>query len=90
MLGDLFPQVGPIHFCTTRHTGLKTTYYLRTLQASNIEKSTISVKKEARGAAGATAATGAVSEQKKEYTAAEQQACSIDAMINGGECEACQ
>jgi ribonucleoside-diphosphate reductase alpha chain len=69
------------------HTGLKTTYYLRTLQASNIEKSTISVKKEVRGAAGAA---GAASEQKKEYTPAEQQACSIDAMINGGECEACQ
>ena len=69
------------------HTGLKTTYYLRTLQASNIEKSTISVKKEVRGAAGAAVA---VSKQKKEYTPAEQQACSIDAMINGGECEACQ
>ena len=66
------------------HTGLKTTYYLRTLQASNIEKSTISVKKEVRGVAGEPA------EQKKEYTAAEKQACSIDAMINGGECEACQ
>ncbi|MBT8038468.1 MAG: hypothetical protein KJO21_13095, partial [Verrucomicrobiae bacterium] len=62
------------------HTGLKTTYYLRTLQASNIEKSTIDIKKEVRGVAGG----------KKEYTQAEQQACSIDAMINGGECEACQ
>ncbi len=59
--------------------GLKTTYYLRTLQASNIEKATISVKKETRGLVG-----------KKEFTAAEKQACSIDAMINGGECEACQ
>ncbi len=62
------------------HTGLKTTYYLRTLQASNIEKSTIDIKKEVRGHAGA----------KKEFTPAEVQACSIDAMINGGECEACQ
>jgi ribonucleoside-diphosphate reductase alpha chain len=61
------------------HTGLKTTYYLRSLQASNIEKATIDVKKEVRGVAG-----------KKEYTKAEVQACSIDAMINGGECEACQ
>lgn len=63
------------------HTGLKTTYYLRSLQASNIEKSTIDVKKEVRGVA---------SGQKKQYTTAEKNACSIDAMINGGECEACQ
>ena len=27
---------------------------------------------------------------KKEYTEAEKQACSLDAMLNGGECEACQ
>jgi ribonucleoside-diphosphate reductase alpha chain len=61
--------------------GLKTTYYLRTLQASNIEKATIDVKKEVRGlAAGA----------KKEYTAEEKMACSLDAMLNGGTCEACQ
>jgi len=32
--------------------GLKTTYYLRTLGASNIEKATINVKKEVRGHAG--------------------------------------
>jgi ribonucleoside-diphosphate reductase alpha chain len=37
------------------HAGLKTTYYLRTLQASNIEKATVSVKKEVRGHAGAVA-----------------------------------
>jgi len=36
------------------HTGLKTTYYLRSLGASNIEKATVSVKKEVRGAAGET------------------------------------
>jgi ribonucleoside-diphosphate reductase alpha chain len=64
--------------------GLKTTYYLRTLQASNIEKSTIDVKKEVRGLAGnATPAA-------KTYTAEEKNACSIDAMLNGGTCEACQ
>ena len=61
--------------------GLKTTYYLRTLQASNIEKATIDVKKEVRGiAAGA----------KREYTADEKNACSLEAMLNGGTCEACQ
>ena len=32
------------------HAGLKTTYYLRSLGASNIEKATIAVKKEMRGA----------------------------------------
>lgn len=58
------------------HYGLKTTYYLRTLGASNIEKATVSVKKEMRGLV--------------SYTEAEVKACSIEAMKNGGECEACQ
>ncbi|MGC6505689.1 MAG: ribonucleoside-diphosphate reductase subunit alpha [Coraliomargaritaceae bacterium] len=66
------------------HHGLKTTYYLRTLGASNIEKATTSQKKEVRGRAGQT--EGA----KKQYTEAEVKACSLDAMMNGGECEACQ
>ena len=97
------------------HAGLKTTYYLRSLGASNIEKATISVKKEVRGAikegrdggqnsgdAGGThaaeitippfAMTGAApaATAKKEYTAAEKTACSIEARKNGEECEACQ
>jgi ribonucleoside-diphosphate reductase alpha chain len=49
------------------HAGLKTTYYLRTLGASAIEKATV-----------AAAVPDAV------------QACSIEAMRNGEECEACQ
>ena len=56
-------------------TGLKTTYYLRTLGASNIEKAT--VEKAPKAA-------------KLEYTAEEKNACSIEAMRNGGTCEACQ
>lgn len=60
--------------------GLKTTYYLRTLGASNIEKATVSVNKEVRG----------VSSGKKDFTAEEKMACSIEAMRNGEECEACQ
>ena len=113
------------------HTGLKTTYYLRSLGASNIEKATVSVKKEVRGAvkegqsggqnsgdAGGSHSVQAISDQqtaaaahfdttvpfngttdvvtqtarapKKEFTAAEKTACSIEAMRNGGECEACQ
>ena len=73
------------------HTGLKTTYYLRTLGASNIEKATVAVKKEVRGAAGEkTEAPAAEAPAKKTYTAEEKRVCSIEAMRNGGECEACQ
>lgn len=54
-----------------------------TSSASNIKKATIDVKKEVRG--GMAASTGG-----KTYTAEEKMACSIDAMMNGGECEACQ
>jgi ribonucleoside-diphosphate reductase alpha chain len=63
------------------HQGLKTTYYLRTLGASNIEKATISVKKETRGV---------VAGEQAEPTEEQRAACSLDAMLNGGECEACQ
>lgn len=66
------------------HQGLKTTYYLRTLGASNIEKATVSVKKTP-----AAAAEGGATE-KPVYTEAQKMACSLDAMLNGGECEACQ
>ena len=59
------------------HTGLKTTYYLRTRQASDIEKSTVTKKVSPAS-------------EKKAYTAEEVQACSIEAMMNGEECEACQ
>jgi ribonucleoside-diphosphate reductase alpha chain len=56
---------------------------LGTFFASNIEKATIDVKKEQRGVmATATAA--------REYSDAEKNACSIEAMMNGGTCEACQ
>ncbi len=59
-------------------SGLKTTYYLRTLGASNIEKATIAVKKQG------------VELPEKEHTTEERMACSIEAMRNGEECEACQ
>jgi ribonucleoside-diphosphate reductase alpha chain len=61
--------------------GLKTTYYLRTQQASNIEKATTKVNKEVRIYA---------ADAPREFTDAEKQACSLDALRNGGECEACQ
>lgn len=61
-------------------SGLKTTYYLRTLGASNIEKATVAVDKLKRGIVGS----------KKSATAEEILACSLEAMRNGEECEACQ
>jgi ribonucleoside-diphosphate reductase alpha chain len=85
--------------------GLKTTYYLRGLGASNIEKSTVAVKKEMRGAAGETKDETATRDAatllstapfpeaitaSKQYSAEEKTACSIEAMRNGGTCEACQ
>ncbi len=63
-------------------TGLKTTYYLRSTSASNIESSTKNVKKEVRGLSGVST--------KKTFSADEKLACSIEAMRNGEECEACQ
>ncbi|MDA0349947.1 MAG: ribonucleoside-diphosphate reductase subunit alpha [Verrucomicrobia bacterium] len=62
--------------------GLKTTYYLRTLGASNIEKATIKSKKEIRGLV--------AQDTEKKFTEEEKNACSIEAMRNGEECEACQ
>ena len=61
-------------------TGLKTTYYLRTLGASNIEKATVEKAPKADKA----------DKPEKTYTAEEKNACSIEAMRNGGTCEACQ
>ena len=54
-------------------SGLKTTYYLRTLGASNIEKATVGVKK------GKSPKDG----EGKTLTEAEKKACSLDAMLNG-------
>ena len=59
-------------------SGLKTTYYLRTMAATNIEKATVSVKKEVNDVV------------KGQYSDEEKEACSIEAMENGEECEACQ
>jgi len=56
--------------------GLKTTYYLRTLNKSAID----SASRDRRPAV----------EAKREFTEAEKQTCSIEAMRNGGTCEACQ
>ena len=70
------------------HQGLKTTYYLRTLGASNIEKATVKLKKEVR--AGLQEGAPSAESNPKTFTEEEKTACSIEAMRNGGECEACQ
>lgn len=58
------------------HVGLKTTYYLRTLGASHIEKATVAKPDRET--------------QEAVYTPAQAAACSLDVLLNGGECEACQ
>jgi ribonucleoside-diphosphate reductase alpha chain len=79
------------------HAGLKTTYYLRTLGASTIEKSTVAAPAAAVApvpvaasvpvALAAVPVPVAVSESEP---ALDPIACSLDAMLNGEECEACQ
>ncbi|PHX57495.1 MAG: ribonucleoside-diphosphate reductase subunit alpha [Opitutia bacterium] len=64
-------------------TGLKTTYYLRTLGASNIEKATVEKAPKAER-------TDHTEPAKKVPTDAEKIACSIEAIRNGGTCESCQ
>jgi ribonucleoside-diphosphate reductase alpha chain len=82
--------------------GLKTTYYLRTLGASNIEKATVAVKKETRGHIGrsedeAPGIAAAVESGNttppmpaRVYSEEEKSACSLEARLRGETCEACQ
>ncbi|MCF7918155.1 ribonucleoside-diphosphate reductase subunit alpha [Candidatus Gracilibacteria bacterium] len=60
-------------------SGLKTTYYLRTLGATQIQKSTVDLKDQH--------ISQHDNQQKKDYTAAEKVVCSL---LNGPSCEACQ
>ena len=71
--------------------GLKTTYYLRSLAATQIEKSTTDVNR--RGLQPKWMKNKSASAEvavNREPTAEEKNACSIEAMRNGGTCEACQ
>ncbi|MCD6050171.1 MAG: ribonucleotide reductase of class Ia, alpha subunit [Verrucomicrobia bacterium] len=61
--------------------GLKTTYYLRTLNKSAIDSANRDRK---------PAATEEPAKARKEATESEKLACSIEAMRNGGTCESCQ
>ena len=69
--------------------GLKTTYYLRTRSASNIEKATESAGKVIRGVISGEVTAPAPAEPRT-YSEEEKKACSIEAMRNGEICEACQ
>ncbi len=68
--------------------GLKTTYYLRTLGASNIEKATVSMKNITESSS-VNESSGTPTDPP-QFTEDEKNACNIQAMINGEECEACQ
>ncbi len=64
-------------------TGLKTTYYLRATAASTVEQSTSQVRPNWVNQPPSKT-------KEKEFTPEEAAACNIEAMRNGGECEACQ
>ena len=53
---------------------------------------TIDVKKETRGLMGATPETSLAQPVPRAagFTTEEKNACSLEAMLNGGTCEACQ
>ena len=95
-LGAGLKKFQPILSVSTLHdvrrTGLKTTYYLRSLGASLIEKASVGLKEEVRVGVGDSAAAAAAAPvpEKKTHTAEQKLASSIEAMRNGGECEACQ
>jgi ribonucleoside-diphosphate reductase alpha chain len=71
--------------------GLKTTYYLRSLAATQIEKSTTDVNR--RGLQPKWMKSKSASADvavRRDFSAEEKNACSLEAMRNGGTCEACQ
>lgn len=71
--------------------GLKTTYYLRAQAATQIEKSTTDVNRrglQPRWMKNKSASADV--ELRRDVTEEEKNACSIEAMKNGGICEACQ
>ncbi len=69
-------------------SGLKTTYYLRTKSASDIEKVTVNVKKKMRMGEDTPPVAAPLSAQ--EVSEEEKLACSLEARRLGIECEACQ
>ena len=65
-------------------SGLKTTYYLRTTSASNIEKATVDVVIDQR------ITNNDEPPAAREFTLEEKSACSLESRLQGIECEACQ
>ena len=78
--------------------GLKTTYYLRTLGASNIEKATVSIKKQVRGLVAQETAGNAIENTSvstevvdlKNREVEPATACSLYPHGSDNYCEACQ
>ncbi|HXG47387.1 MAG TPA: ribonucleoside-diphosphate reductase subunit alpha [Methylomirabilota bacterium] len=71
--------------------GLKTTYYLRSLAATQIEKSTTDVNRRGLQPRWMKSKSASAEIQvRREYTPEEKAACSLEVRRNGGECEACQ
>jgi ribonucleoside-diphosphate reductase alpha chain len=71
--------------------GLKTTYYLRSLAATQIEKSTTDVNRrglQPRWMKNKSASADVT--VQRAPTPEEKNACSLEAMRNGGTCESCQ
>lgn len=67
--------------------GLKTTYYLRTLGASQVEKSTVGSEGTHKRSAAPTLADSA---KEMQTMTPEQKNAAICSLLNGPECEACQ
>ena len=71
--------------------GLKTTYYLRSLAATQIEKSTTDTNRRGLQPKWMKNKSASADIQvQREVTLEEKTACSIEAMRNSGTCEACQ
>ncbi len=88
--GKVLPPLSAMYKSAWK-AGLKTTYYLRTPSASNIEKADHSKTKEIRGIMGQTAAGQTpLDAPKPTYTEEEVKSCSLQARANGGSCEACE
>jgi ribonucleoside-diphosphate reductase alpha chain len=77
---------------TAWRKGLKTTYYLRSQGASNIEQSSgpVAAPVAVKAVEAAPQSLGADAMTAEQRVAADKVACSLEAMKNGGVCESCQ
>ena len=70
--------------------GLKTTYYLRSLAATQIEKSSTDINRRGLQPKWMKNKSASADVQVNRPSSDAAAACSIEAMQNGTECEACQ